>query len=628
MSEDDIIPLQAPIITSPSAGQQITSQALSVTLSALDVPANQLVTVTIGSSGPIYVMANAAGRISTVLSLSTFPDGAITITITTIASQSSSVTVTKNAVNAIYIYRPTDFEYIVNNGRANDFVIDGFGNALASVYVVITDSVGTQITTASTVITVVGTWSITTDISSLAEGPITLLAYSVDTLGNPVTSQTVTVILDTVVSTAVLTPVNGEYVGAAEVGSLVIAGTGEAGGVVLILVSSGNSIFSVDIDIPSSGLWTTTVNIASFPDGNVKINGTSSDPAGNSADLPDIIIIKDTVIGSFTLTAPTAGSYINQDNAGTVTISGTGEPGASVSVRIYDEQMATMDIVTMSVTIDGLGMWSTTTDVTSQSDGFIYFVGTIIDLATNTQDTLPVSVNLDTVDPNAPTILVPIASSFVNSLDADQLIIDGTGEPFATIAIDIADSGSQISLPTTVVQPDGSWAVSADVTSLLDETLTISVRQTDLAGNLSPDASVQVIKDTQAPTSLTINPISTVNDDQSSAVIIGGSNAEAGTQIDLILESGVTVTTTGSITSGSDWETAPFAIASLDYGNVQVTVTETDPAGNSFSVITSFDFVQGTCNSDALCDLTETYLSCPADCAAPPAMSMNRQAVA
>src|SRR3990167_11239477 len=100
VSEDDIIPLQAPIITSPSAGQQITSQALSVTLSALDVPANQLVTVTIGSSGPIYVMANAAGRISTVLSLSTFPDGAITITITTIASQSSSVTVTKNAVNA------------------------------------------------------------------------------------------------------------------------------------------------------------------------------------------------------------------------------------------------------------------------------------------------------------------------------------------------------------------------------------------------------------------------------------------------------------------------------------------------------------------------------------------------
>lgn len=143
---------------------------------------------------------------------------------------------------------------------------------------------------------------------------------------------------------------------------------------------------------------------------------------------------------------------LNTLTQGDTLVTGTGEPGASVTVTLPDGSMPT-------ATVQSDSTWSVPTQAplqegeqvsaTQQTEG-----GTSLP-ATTTVQPLPVTP-------------VPV----VNPITAGETMVTGTGVPGATIAVQLPGGGTQ----TATVQPDSTWSVTAPVP--LEQGDTVSVVQT------------------------------------------------------------------------------------------------------------------------------------------------------
>ncbi|MBU5618085.1 hypothetical protein KPY62_13490, partial [Psychrobacter sp. TAE2020] len=215
---------------------------------------------------------------------------------------------------------------------------------------------------------------------------------------------------------------------------------------------------------------TVTVKVpAPTEGGKLDVEATIKDPAGNVSAPVTEEAVRDT-------TAPIAPS-INDNEAGQP-ITGTGEPGATVTVTYPDG--TTVDAI---VGVDG--SWTAPTNP-SVVDG-TQVTATQTDTAGNISPQGSANV-ADTTAPVAPSI---------NDNEAGQPIT-GTGEPGATVTVTYPD-GTTVD---AIVGVDGSWTAPTNP-SVVDGTQ-VTATQTDTAGNTSPQGSANVA-DTTAPVAPSIN---------------------------------------------------------------------------------------------------------------------------
>ncbi|BBH44398.1 BapA/Bap/LapF family large adhesin [Pseudomonas sp. KU43P] len=173
-------------------------------------------------------------------------------------------------------------------------------------------------------------------------------------------------------------------------------------------------------------------------------------------------------------TPPQAVANPSIDGTGN-TVSGSGEPGATVIVRGADGS------VLGSAVVSGDGTFEVTLTST-QTNGQALTVE-----QRDPTGNVSASVGLtapDTVAPGTPSGL---------SLSADGTVISGTGEPGAQVKVTGAGG---VVLGTAVVAADGSFHVTLTAPQLNGQT--VSVSQTDAAGNASGAATVTA-SDLQAP---------------------------------------------------------------------------------------------------------------------------------
>ncbi|MBK0035875.1 hypothetical protein IBT47_26795, partial [Erwinia sp. S43] len=154
-----------------------------------------------------------------------------------------------------------------------------------------------------------------------------------------------------------------------------------------------------------------------------------------------------------------------------LSITGTGEPGASITVRDADG-----NVISLPGAVVGEDGNFTVTLSTPQTNGETLSV-TQTDEAGNPSDPATVDAG-DTTPPAQVDDLI---------VSNDGLTIIGTGEPGASITVRDAD-GNIISLPGAVVGEDGNFVVNLNPAQTNGETL--SVIQTDEAGNPSDPATV------------------------------------------------------------------------------------------------------------------------------------------
>ncbi|MGJ5478176.1 Ig-like domain-containing protein, partial [Acinetobacter baumannii] len=237
----------------------------------------------------------------------------------------------------------------------------------------------------------------------------------------------------------------------------------DAANTVVTVVINGQT-YTATVD-STAGTWTVSVpgsDLTADADKTIDAKVTFTDAAGNSSS------VNDTQTYTLDTTAPDA-PVINPVN-GTDPITGTAEPGSTVTVTYPNGDTAT-------VVAGPDGSWSLPPLLGPHT-----ITVTATDAAGNVGNDTAV-VTIDTVAPNAP-VLDPI-----NATDP----VSGQAEPGSTVTVTYPDGTTA----TVVAGTDGSWSVP-NPGNLVDGD-TVTATATDPAGNTSLPGTGTVSADITAP---------------------------------------------------------------------------------------------------------------------------------
>lgn len=279
-------------------------------------------------------------------------------------------------------------------------------------------------------------------------------------------------------------PADGSYL---DTDMPVISGTGEPGATVTVFDGDGNVILVADVD--EDGNWSGTPD-EPLEDREYTFVATQTDPAGNTSDESNAVtvVVDTTAPDAPVITGPTSGTITNDPSP---TISGTGEPGATITVTDGDGN------VILTTTVDEDGNWSGTPDE-PLVEGTHTLTATQTDKAGNTSaPSNEVDLEVDVTVPDPLTVTGPKDGAEILT---DRITFTGTGEPGATVTI--RDEKGTVVCTTTVAE-DGSWSCLPSAT-FPDGKHTFSIVQTDAAGNVSAESVVSVSIDTRASLKLVL----------------------------------------------------------------------------------------------------------------------------
>jgi len=310
------------------------------------------------------------------------------------------------------------------------------------------------------------------------------------------------------------------------------------------------------------------------------------DAAGNeSGDAPPLVITRDTVTPVPTLSGPIAGDdRINAAEAGSLSLSGTAEPGSRVSLEVSDGAGGAL---ARTATSGAGGEWSLAgVDVRGLAEGALTIAFEAEDVAGNLAPGATASVTLAT---GAPTLAIaPVAGDdIVNAQEsASGVVVGGTSTGLAdgaTVSVTID------SLTFAGAVGGGAWQVSVPAAELaaLPATVVVSADASDASGNPAGTATRTVALDTEAPV-LILGPIA--GDDRLNAaestrelLVVGTSSGlEDGQGIALRIDGALF----GGVVAGDAWQVTVTAAEVQGIADgAAVTVDAADVAGNAAATL-------------------------------------------
>ena len=342
-----------------------------------------------------------------------------------------------------------------------------------------------------------GSWTVTFDADELPSGEldVDLVLTATDAAGNT-RSESEQVTFDTDAGTLTLSsdPIEGDdVVNAAEASDgVVIHGTSDPGAVVTVTLAGVTHTAVTD----AAGNWTTTYGGTEVAQGTyeAQITAQTTDPAGNSLEVSDTVQV-DTEVQNFAFTDVSSGSddIVNAAEAGAgITVTGTTEPGATVSV--------TIEGVTRTATVDADGNWSAGFEAGSLPEGE-YATDVVIDTVDAAGNPARITETAE-VDTLVNTLTVTDSSAgpdgVVNWSELQAggaLTLSGQVEPGSSVAVTF--NGTTYD---AVVGASGAWSVDVPAEDVADGEYdaTFEVAATDRAGNTASTTETLHI-DTQAP---------------------------------------------------------------------------------------------------------------------------------
>nr|WP_233217596.1 Ig-like domain-containing protein [Photobacterium sp. GB-1] len=338
------------------------------------------------------------------------------------------------------------------------------------------------------------------DLSSLAEGELTVLAETVDIAGNPA-SATSTIIKDTLATITADFDGNGDrFLNQAEVSTTELFGSIaniEDGQTVTITVTDSQGLEKTFESTVSTGKWTVSkADLTDLADGELTVLAETTDIAGNPASATNTII-KDTAANITTSVDGKGDAYLNAVETPITDLFGAVEnieDGQTVTIAIADSSGAEK-IYTATV---NNGKWTVNdADLTSLAEGQLTVTTTATDIAGNTtsatntiiKDTLAeITANFEAN-----------GDSFLNKaeIDAKTTLFGDVDfvEDNQPVTVKVTDSNSKtITLTTTVIS--GAWQIDdVDLSALAEGELTVTAEVIDVAGNPASTTNT-IIKDT------------------------------------------------------------------------------------------------------------------------------------
>ncbi|HDV8499920.1 TPA: BapA prefix-like domain-containing protein [Enterobacter bugandensis] len=472
------------------------------------------------------------------------PSQPVTITIDTDAPTAPAAPVITDSVSQITGPVP-------DGGTTNDPrpVLSGTGTA--NDVINITDTVnGTPTIVGTVTVDSNGNWSWRPD-SNIGEGSHVYTATATDEAGNVSDpSPAITITVDTVApDIPVFDAVGGQPNGGLITDATpTVGGTGTTGDTVIVY-NNGVEVGRVDV---VNGEWSFV--LPPQQDGLLNITVAGVDAAGNvSAPSPVVSVTLDTLAPEVPAITEVEGSQLSNNllytNDGTPTLTGTGEPGATVIVSIDGTPSGA------PVTIQSDGSWSWTAGTTLPDGQYAFTVSSSDPAGNISGSSAPVSVTVDTVAPADPGNM---------SLPDEGTPLTGTGEAGSIITV---TNGTTV-IGTGVVGSDGSFSIALSPAQLDPTTLTVTA--TDAAGNASADVPFIV---TDSPLELPQVPVITAIVDDVDPVTgdVKGKTtndttptltgtAEAGSVITIYQDGSTTPLTTVTADGSGNWSYTPAAL--------------------------------------------------------------------
>ncbi|MCL3882217.1 Ig-like domain-containing protein [Marivita sp. GX14005] len=341
-----------------------------------------------------------------------------------------------------------------------------------------------------------GNWSVTFLPGELPGGEQSaiLTASSTDPAGNTVT-ETRNVVFDTDAGLLTISPEPVE-------GDDIVNQVEASDGVTLTGTSTPHQMVDVALDgvtktvqTDAFGLWSASYGAGEVRPGEheAQITAYTVDAAGNELTRTDSVMV-DTIVRNFAVSsAPvTTDNVVNgAEHAAGVTLSGTTEPGGSVTVAVEG--------ITRIATVDAQGNWSVSFSPVDLPTGTYSTTAQISteDAAGNTATTTKM-FRVDTeVAPLTSTTTPGGADGVVNAAEAKQgFTLTGDVEPGSSVTVTI--DGQTM---TAQVAVSGAWsvAVPASMIPAADgDTVSIGISATDRAGN-TESITQEMVVDTIAP---------------------------------------------------------------------------------------------------------------------------------
>ncbi|MGK3124520.1 Ig-like domain-containing protein, partial [Candidatus Pantoea formicae] len=470
---------------------------------------------------------------------------------------------------------------IATNGVTNDSspLLTGVGEPGATVSVYDgTTLLGTAIVGSNS------NWSFSTP--ALGEGNHSLTTTVTDAAGNvSQPSDAIAFSVDTVApaaSSIVVGADSGALTSGATTDDNTLALSGQSEANAVIRVYDGSVLLGSAV-ADTNGAW--SFSTAALTNGNHSLTVTATDAAGNlgpatspfvvnvEAGLPAATLTLEVTDDSGTTLVSLADGDSTQDT--TPVLSGLAI--ANAVVTLFDGST-----VLGTAVADANGQWSFTP--TALPDGAHAFQSSFNDAGGNTVLSPVITVTIDTVAP-APASGIGLTNGDNETIppggstNDTNPTLSGSAEPGSTVTV---SDGTTV-LGTTTADQDGNWNFTTP--PLTDGNHNITTTVTDPAGNTStPSDPIAVIVDTQPPAapgnvqlsnndSGTPVPITNGATNDTTPVLTG--TAEPGSTV-TISDNGTTVGTAPVGTDGT-WSYSP----TLTEGDHSLTVTVTDPAGNS-----------------------------------------------
>ncbi|MCB0421895.1 MAG: hypothetical protein KDD61_12925 [Bdellovibrionales bacterium] len=546
------------------------------------------------------VACSGANNFSMNLNLSTLDDGVINIAVSHDDSAGNSVIGTpvsliKDTVApSVAITSPIATD-MINGGNLTNFAFSGTCSEVGeSIELVVDDSNGgTPSVTATIPCSGSNNFTTNLDLSGLDDGPIHFDASHTDTAGNSVTATRVTITKDTgLPSVAITAPIVSDFVNSVSEGSFTISGTcSDVSEDVHLSVDDTNgatTAVTTTISCSGSNNFSTALNLSTLDDGTITISVSHEDASSNVTNGSPVSLTKDTALPVVALTAPTVSDYINSGNVGSFTISGTcSEVGQVINLSSDDTNGGTSSVDT-STACSGANNFSTTVNLSGLDDDSITISVSHVDVAGNSATGAPVTLTKDTGLPTA-SITSPTETDFANFTTKNAFPINGScSETGKSVSISIDDTNGGTAPVTVSVACDGAndYSTTANLSSLDDGTLTVSVTHVDDAENSSVAVTVDFTKDTGLPTVSITSPLaaSYINATSQSSYAVSGSCSEVGRDVVVSVDdvNGGTAAVTSDVAcqAGNIFSTV-LDVSSLDDGAVNLTASHSDAAGNT-----------------------------------------------
>ncbi|EHL4818753.1 Ig-like domain-containing protein [Escherichia coli] len=430
-------------------------------------------------------------------------------------------------------------------------------------------------------------WSVSVpaaDLQALGNGELTISA-SVTNSANNIGTATHDIVIDANLPGLRVDTVAGDDVinSIEHTQALVVTGssTGLAAGAALTVVI--NSV-TYGATVLADGTWSVGVpaaDVTNWPAGTVNIAVSGTNTAGTTTSITHPVTV-DLAAVAITINTLSTDDVINAAEKGTdLQLSGTTsdvEAGQTITVIFGGKSYTT--------TVAADNTWGLTipaADLATLPDGAANIQASVSNVAGNNAQ----ATHVYSVDATAPSVTINTIASddILNAAEAGSaLTISGTSTAEAGQTVTVTLNGVNYS---GNVQADGSWSVSVPTGDLADLTAspyTVSAAVSDKAGNPT-SATHNLTVDLAAPV-VTINTVA--GDDiinateHAQAQIISGSATGATTGNTVSVTIGTTTYTT-VLDANGNWSIGVPAsvISALAQGDVTITATVTDSAGNS-----------------------------------------------